>query len=195
MTKGKLIVFYGVNNLGKSTQAKLLVEKLAKEGRPAKYLKYHAYDLEPSGPIINDYLRKGNPYGLTPREFQLMAAFNKSQYEPNLVANLASGINIVAEDYWGTSIAWGVAAGVDKEYLMRINKAFHREDLAFVFHGKRYAIGIEDGHKHETNDDLIEKANEIHFQLAGEFGWQKIDANQDIETISNLIWNKVKSMI
>ncbi len=28
MTKGKLIVFYGINNLGKTTQAKMLVDWL-----------------------------------------------------------------------------------------------------------------------------------------------------------------------
>jgi thymidylate kinase len=43
--KGKFIVLYGINNLGKTTQAKLLVEKFQKEGLKAEYMKYAVYSL------------------------------------------------------------------------------------------------------------------------------------------------------
>jgi len=33
MKKGKLIVLYGINNLGKTTQAELLVEKIKSNGK------------------------------------------------------------------------------------------------------------------------------------------------------------------
>src|SRR3990167_455956 len=110
MKRGKLIVFYGINNLGKTTQAKLLVDKIRARGNKAEYLKYHVYELEPSGPLINQYLRAGNPYKFSAREFQILAAVNKYHYQPILQARLEQGINIVAEDYWATSVAWGQGA-------------------------------------------------------------------------------------
>ena len=43
--KGKLIAIYGINNLGKSTQAHLLVQELQDQGYKAQYLKYPIYDI------------------------------------------------------------------------------------------------------------------------------------------------------
>ena len=137
------IVLYGVNNLGKSTQAKLLVERLRKEGYAAEYLKYPVYDLEPSGPLINEYLRGGNPDELSRREVQILYAFNRTQFEPMLEKKLTAGIHIVAEDYIGTGLAWGVATGVDKKFLTRLNCRLRPEDLAFVFDGERFIEATE----------------------------------------------------
>ena len=41
--RGKFIVLYGINNLGKTTQAKMLVDKLKLHGLEAEYLKYPVY--------------------------------------------------------------------------------------------------------------------------------------------------------
>jgi len=189
--KGKFIVLYGINNLGKTTQAKKLVERLKQEGRAAEYLKYGIYDLEPSGPILNDYLRKQNPLNLSAREFQIFQSLNRTQYEPELVKKLESGIMIVAEDYAGTGIAWGMGAGVDKAFLKKINSHLLREDLVILFDGQRFLDGVEDGHAHEKNDELTERVRQIHLDLGQEYGWQKIDANQDMQIIHEQIWQLV----
>ena len=56
MKKGLFVVLHGINNLGKTTQAKLLVEKLQSEGHKAEYMKYPVYDLDPSGKIPDQIL-------------------------------------------------------------------------------------------------------------------------------------------
>lgn len=195
MKKGKLIVLYGINNLGKSTQAKLLVEKLKQGGQLAEYLKYGIYDLEPSGPILDAYLRQGNPYNLTPREFQLVHVLNRTQYQPVLLEKLGQGINIVAEDYIGTGLAWGMGAGVDENFLKQINTHLIKEDLAFLFQGQRFSDGIEAVHKHEQDDELTEKVRLAHEKLADEFGWIRINANRSIEEIGQEIWEQVKKFL
>lgn len=195
MKKGRLIVFYGINNLGKTTQAKKLVERLEKEGKKAKYLKYPIYDLAPSGPILNNYLREGNTYKLSPREAQIIYAFNRAQYQPELEKDLEKGINIIAEDYWGTGVAWGIGAGVDKDFLLRINQQFIREDLALLFVGERFTSGLEKDHKHETDEDLIKRVDEAHSELAREFGWLQVDANGTVEQVTEQVWNKVKPIL
>lgn len=187
--KGKLIVLYGVNNLGKSTQAKLLVQQMKNYGIKSQYVKYAHYGLEPSGPILNDYLRSGNPHNLSPREFQIIQVLNRTQYEEHLIKMLYEGVNIVAEDYVGTGIAWGVGAGVDKNFLVNLNKHLLKEDIAFHFVGKRFVNAIEQGHAHETNDELTERVRVAHEELAKENGWIKIDANQSIEKVLSNLWN------
>ena len=112
MKKGKFIVLYGINNLGKTTQAKLLVKALKKSGRQAEYVKYPIYNLEPAGKLINDYLRNGNPYNFSSRELQLLHFIDRIKFENRLREKLNKGINIVAEDYFGTGMAWGIRRGV-----------------------------------------------------------------------------------
>jgi dTMP kinase len=192
MKPGKLITLYGVNNLGKTTQAKLLVDRLNRAGHQAEYLKYPIYDLEPFGPLLNDYLRNGNPENFSAREVQLNFVLNRTQYEPTLNKKLAGGISVVAEDYCGTGIAWGIGAGVDKNFLEEINSHLRREDLAFLFDGERFTGAIENNHHHETNEELTARVREAHLELGQEFGWRKINANLSIIEIEEQIWRIVK---
>jgi len=189
--KGKLIVFYGTNNLGKSTQAKILIEKLSKENIKSEYLKYPLYDLEPSGPTLNDYLRNNNPYELTAREAQLIYCLNRTQYQKNIEEKLEQGINIIAEDYTGTGIAWGVGAGIDQGFLEKINSHLIKEDVAILFDGERFKDAIEEGHKHEKDEEFSKKVRQTHLELGNKYNWYKIDANLTIEEISNIIYEKV----
>ncbi len=195
MAKAKFIVLYGINNLGKTTQAKLLVEKLLDQGRRANYLKYPVYELEPSGKMLNQYLREGNPKDLTPREAQLVYAFNRAQYEPVLRHVLASGVSIVAEDYWGTGVAWGAGRGIDEEFLLELNGKFLREDVAFLFDGERFRSGLEGNHLHETDEELTARVRQAHLKLGQKFGWKPINANQTVDDIAKQIWTQVEKML
>ncbi|MDO8668587.1 MAG: hypothetical protein Q7K35_05920 [bacterium] len=193
--QGKFIVLYGVNNLGKTTQAKMLVQKLKDSGLQAEYLKYPVYDLVPSGQILNNYLRQGNFHNLTPREIQIIYAFNRAQFQEKLREKLSQGINIVAEDYTGTGIAWGLAAGLDENFLKLINSNLLKEDLAFLFDGERFLESIEYNHQHETDSRLITKARIAHLRLGYELGWTLIDANQPVGLIHDKIWNQVLKLL
>ena len=192
MIKGKLIVIYGINNLGKSTQAKLLTEKIQSTGRKTEYIKYALYDLEPSGPFINDYLRGGNPYHLSPREAQIIYALNRAQYEPTLKQALEDGINVVAEDYWGTGVAWGMGTGVEKDFLLKLNSQFYPADLSFLFIGSRFTSAIEDKHLHERDEVLTGRVAKAHDELGQQFGWKRINASQSGEKVGQHVWQEVK---
>lgn len=191
---GKLIALYGINNLGKSTQAKRLVERLIKEGKEAYYLKYPLYNLTPSGQIINGYLRNGNPYELSPREYQIVHVVNRTQYDAALRARLMSGEWIVVEDYVGTGMAWGVGAGVDEAFLQELNSHLLHEDLPIFMDGERFMEAKEEGHKHETDDVLMAKVKEMHHTLAKKNGWFMVNANQTRDEVHEDIWKHVKRL-
>lgn len=192
MNKGKLIVIYGINNLGKTTQAELLVQKIKEMGHKAEYLKYPLYDFETAGPYINSYLREGNPENFSPREFQILNVLNRTQFEPILKSKLSSGINIVAEDYTGTGIAWGMGAGVEKGLLINLNSDLLKEDVSLLFDGHRFLDGKEKGHTHEEDNDLTKKVRKAHLELADDFGWKKINPNQDIEKVHKDVWSIIE---
>lgn len=193
--KGKLIVFYGINNLGKSTQAKILLDKLKDLGLQAEYFKYPIYDLEPFGPIINSYLREGNPYNLSAREAQLIYVLNRVQYQEELIKKLEAGVYVIAEDYVGTGIAWGVGAGIDVSFLKKINETLIKEDLAILFDGERFKEAMEKKHKHEQDEEFSQRVRQIHLDLGEEYNWKKINANLSIEEISEIIFEYIKELI
>lgn len=192
MDRGKFIVAYGMNNLGKTTASKALVDFLRARGIPASYLKYAIYDLEPTGPKINAYLRGGNPEGLTPLQFQQLQVQNRRDYEPGLRERLEEGEWIIAEDYVGTGIAWGMAAGIPLETLEEMNTGLLKPDLEFLLDGERFSTGIETNHKHEEATDLWPKVRTIYLELAERYGWPIVHANQTREEVLESIISLVE---
>lgn len=191
-TRGKLIVLYGINNIGKSTQTSLLVSRLNEAGKKAFAMKAPIYDLAPSGPMINDYLRNGNPKQFSGREAQMLYAFNRIQYQNELLARLSCGEWIVFEDYWATSVAWGGASGVETDFLIELNSCIHQANLNILMTGERFLSGVETKHKHERNKDLVEKAEKIFLEMGKRYDWPKVNANQAIEAVHADIWKIVE---
>ncbi len=154
-----------------------------KKNIQAEYLKYPIYDLDPAGKLINEYLRGGNPNNFSPREFQILQYADKISFEPVLKEKLNKGINVVAEDYFGTAVAWGAGSGVDRKLLEYLYSFVYKEDLAILFDGERFIGSIEKNHKHENDAALTARVRQVHLELAEKYHWIKINANRTIDEI------------
>lgn len=184
------ITLYGINNIGKTTQAKRLVEMLREAGYDTEYVKYPVYDVEPSGPYINSYLR--GDAEMTEDELQMWFAINRHQFEPTLKKWLKDGKIVVAEDYRGTGIAWGTTKGADTEWLEMINSHLLDEDLVIMLDGERFIGAKESGHAHEDNPDFMKRSSEVHKNLAKKYGWNVVQVIPgDIESTAQAIWDVV----
>ena len=172
-----------MNNLGKTTVVKSLIDFLKSKGKDAIYLKYPVYDLEPNGPRINRYLREGNPENLTPVTVQKIYSDNRRDFESKLIEMISDGKWIVAEDYLGTGIAWGMVGGATAEEIEEINSGLLEADLSILLDGERFLTGIESGHKHESANELWPKGRQIHLDLAKRYGWKIVNANQNREKV------------
>ncbi|MDD5083515.1 MAG: hypothetical protein PHT88_01075 [Candidatus Moranbacteria bacterium] len=196
--KGKLVAVYGVNGIGKTTQTNLLVEYLQSQGKQASRLKVPVYDLEPEGPFIYKYLRdpkfrEENPK--TTDELQKLYADNRTRYEPELRARLEAGEWIVAEDYKGTGMAWGLTWGSDIEYLEEINKAAMEPDISILMHGHRFDTAIEKDHRNEMESERIAICKNFHILLAHKYGWTVANANQPIEDVHRHLVALIEKMV
>lgn len=189
--KGKFITIYGINNIGKSTHAKILVENLEKAGHKAKYFKYPIYDLEPSGPIINKILRSEGSQKISEQELQLWFVLNRYQFEPELKKWLDEGYVVIAEDYTGTGLAWGTAKGLSLEWLETVNKFLVQEDFAILFEGQRNLEAKEDNHVHESDEDLVDKCREVLSKLADKYSWRRFQTQPAIADTAEILKNLV----
>jgi thymidylate kinase len=181
------IAVYGINNIGKSTQVKLLVDFLNSSGKKSEAIKYPVYDQEPTGPRINYLLRDAKAPKVSAEELQLWYTLNRFQAQPELQKKLADGITVVAEDYIGTGIAWGMTHGADKQWLVDMNKHLFPADMSILLDGDQFQSGRETQHLNEAHDELIAKCRQIHLELAKEYGWKVVNANGTIEEISKTI--------
>lgn len=206
--RGKFIAIYGINNIGKTTQSKRLVERLEKEGHKAKYLKYPIYDLEPTGPFLNETLRGGadgadavgvasgaSGQKISEDELQLWFVLNRYQFEPELKRLLAEGYIVIAEDYTGTGIAWGTAKGLDQKWLEEANKYLLKEDFAILMQGKRDVSAKEKNHLHEQNEELVAKCTEVLNGLADKYGWRRVEVQENWDETTELLWDQVKKVL
>jgi thymidylate kinase len=185
--KGKFIVIYGINNIGKTTQAKITQKKLKNKNIKSEYIKYPVYNSEPAGKLINQYLRQKNPYNFTPREAQLLHYIDRINFQPKLVEKLNSGINIIAEEYFGTALAWGIASGVEEKLLKYLYSFLYPEDIAILLDGAPFEESKEKNHINEQNQELTRKTIKQYEKIAEEYSWKTIDANQGIEKVSQEI--------
>ncbi|OGJ46289.1 hypothetical protein A3J23_02275 [Candidatus Peregrinibacteria bacterium RIFCSPLOWO2_02_FULL_48_14] len=186
------ITLYGINNIGKSTQALRLVERLKAEGFDAVYVKFPVYDVEPTGVYLNQFLRSGEAQNISEEELQMWFAMNRFQFEPTLREWLKDGKVVVAEDYTGTGIAWGMVKGASKEWLESLNRPLIKEDLAVLLDGERFVHATEEGHIHETNEEFMKLARQIHLELGEAYGWVKIPVQPTKDETEALVWEVVK---
>ncbi len=192
---GKLIALYGINRLGKTTQTEMLAERIREQGQAVMTFKYPRYDLEPTGPRINAYLREGNPENLTPKEFQILNVENRTDFQDTLLAYLETG-HVIVEDYWGTGVAWGMTAGVDADFLIDRNGHLIKEDLAILFDGTAFTTGAEENHTHEGSRALLLSARETHLKLQVRFGWKVVKTNDTTrEGVHSCVWSLVGPLL
>ena len=187
------IVLYGINNIGKSTQILALADKFRAAGKTVKVLKYPVYDLEPTGPRINALLRNPNTEKISGEEFQMLYIRNRLDYEPQVLSDLERYIVVLAEDYIGTGMAWGMTQGLAFKKIEELNQKYPQKkpDLEILLDGNRFLSGKEASHRNEQDDRAVEETRKNFLFLAKKFHWPIVSANQQKEEITKKLWDTI----
>ena len=125
--KGTFVCIEGLDGCGKTTQAKLLVEKLQRS--------YGAmYTAEPSEGKVGDFIRKSILYGekrsTSLAEALLFAADRVEHVENEVLPALRQGKLVISDRYIYSSLAYQGAAGLSLEWIQSINQYALRPELA-----------------------------------------------------------------
>jgi len=114
--KGVFICVEGLDGCGKTTQTKLLVERLEKKGYDA------IYTAEPSRGKIGSFIKEYCLHGGT--------RVSSMHVEKEVIPALNEGKLVVSDRYVYSSLAYQGAAGLDLEWIQKINEHAIRPDLA-----------------------------------------------------------------
>ncbi|KKN38440.1 hypothetical protein LCGC14_0753390 [marine sediment metagenome] len=189
MQKGILIVFEGIDGSGKSTQAKILLERLQEEDFDAVYFR------EPSKGKWGRKIKKKalHPDSLSPEEeLDLFQKDRRENVEQNLKPALKKKKIVILDRYYYSNIAYQGAKGIDEKLIRRMNEEFAVEpDLVFIFDidPKKGLERIENRKKKDKlfeREDYLVKVREIFRSFKGE-KFVHIDALKSEEEISKEI--------
>lgn len=201
------ITFEGPDGSGKSTQIKRLAERLRAEGRNVLLTR------EPGGTEIGEQIRHVlhdlKNKAMQPRAELLLYSAARAQLVGQVIQpHLAAGGLVLSDRYYDSTLAYqGYGHGLDLAALRAIT-AFAtnglRPDLTLLFD-----IEAETGlRRRQANaaewNRLDDYALEFHARVRAGYlemlaqepaRWVKLDAAQEIDTLSECVWQKVSERL
>ena len=199
--KGFFISFEGIDGCGKSTQVKLLVDKLNSEEKKVKLVR------EPGGLDISEQIRTIllNPdnNSITYETEALLMIASRAQLTDEVIRPLLEkDFYVIADRYADSTLAYqGGGRKLDIQILKQINKFATKHvvpDMTFFID-----LAPEEALKRSgaTSPDRIEggglqlqkDVRKTYLELAGEFSnrFVVIDGNDSISGIHSIVWDKL----
>src|SRR5436309_14464791 len=181
---GHLIVFEGLDQSGKQTQAELLRDRLKQEGRKARLVSFPDYGTS-IGEEIARALQGERDYG--PDVMQLLYIANRYERKPDLQRWLEGGLVLVCDRYLASSVAYGEAQGLDPGWLADVQKFLPAATLTIMLDispetaVRRKAV---DRDRYERDLDLLARVRESYRRQAAEGSWIVIDGEQPKERVA-----------
>jgi dTMP kinase len=173
-----LIAFEGLDQSGKETQARHLRARIAQEGRRVHAISFPDYDT-PIGRELAAALKGERDFGAD--VMQLLYVANRLEYKPRLDAWIASGADIVCDRYRASSVAYGEAQGLSREWLDEIQRPLPHADVTVLLDispetaVQRKQTGRD---RYERDLSLLARVRESYRAQAAQAGWILIDGEQ-----------------
>lgn len=195
--KGKLIVLEGPDGAGTTLHAKLLAERLEKEGRQV-FLTTEPTD-GPVGSWIRKILRGHEP--LPADALQLLFCADRAWHiDQVILPALQEGKIVISDRYALSTIAYGAVQGLDRRWLREINEAFPKPDCTILtlppLNVALERLGRRPAHDIFEQKDVQEKLHDVYRELAAEDpSIFVIDTSGPKQGAANAVWEIVRGLL
>jgi dTMP kinase len=192
---GLLVAFEGLDQSGKETQARRLVEVLGAGGHDVRALSFPDYTTA-IGREIQAALHGDREYGAD--VMQLLYVANRYERQPELQRWLAGGTTVVCDRYLASSIAYGESQGLDPAWLTDVQRHLAQPDLTILLDiapataAARKATGRD---RYERDLALLARVRESYARQAAQAGWIRIDGERPRDEIAREIMALVASRL
>jgi dTMP kinase len=180
---GLLIAFEGLDQSGKQTQAELLRERLTARDRTVRLLSFPDYTTV-IGAEIGRALHGERQYGAD--VMQLLYVANRYEHKQSMVDAINAGTILVCDRYVASSVAYGVAQGLDRAWLTEIQKYLPQPDVTILLDiapdasARRKSTNRD---KYEQDHALLRRVRDSYLRQAGD-GWVRIDADRERDVVA-----------
>src|SRR5436309_3197313 len=192
---GHLIVFEGLDQSGKQTQAELLRDRLKQEGRKARLVSFPDYGTS-IGEEIARALQGERDYG--PDVMQLLYIANRYERKPDLQRWLEGGLILVCDRYVASSIAYGEAQGLSGAWLATIQSFLPPASVTIVLDiapETSVARKAVDRDRYERDLALQTRVRASYLAQAAAGGWTVLDGERAKTVIAADVFNAVASQL
>jgi len=187
--KGFFICVEGLDGCGKTTQTGLLVRRLRKIGYDA------IYTAEPSRGQVGKFIKKYSLYGgkrvSSVVEALLFAADRFEHVEKEVIPALKEGKLVVSDRYVYSSLAYQGAAGLDLEWIMKINEHAISPDLAVFVDVEPETVTQRLKPKKSVMENLgtQRRVREVYMKFVEKGQLVRIDGNRSKNEVADDILN------
>ena len=199
MTKNHFITFEGIDGSGKSTQAKILVEKLQSLNIETLFLR------EPGGTSISEEIRSvllnNREDEMSSRSEALLMCASRAQLTKDIISPaLKAGKWIIADRYADSTLAYqGGGRGLNLDWLIKLNQfATYGIEPNLTFYidiepevGFQRRKGLSSDRIESAGLDFQSDIRQKYLEIVDNFGDRCviIDGNLSVDEISYYIWN------
>lgn len=192
---GVLVNLEGIDGCGKSTQSKLLLEKLEGEGEKVIILKEPTK--RPHGQKLWDVLH-GKRKATNEEILELFVLDRIQHVEEKIQPALDSGAVVLMDRYYYSSMAYQVAGGIDVEEIREKHVFAPKPDIVLIF-DLPVSIALERVKGHSNADEFekeehLEKVREAYLDLENDPLVRIVDATGTPEEIFGNVWRLVSEV-
>ena len=192
---GVLVNLEGIDGCGKSTQSKLLLEKLEGEGEKVIILKEPTK--RPHGQKLWDMLH-GKRKATNEEILELFVLDRKQHVKEKIQPALDSGAVVLMDRYYYSSMAYQVAGGIDVEEIREKHEFAPKPDVVLIF-DLPVSVALERVKGHSDADEFekeehLEKVREAYLDLENDPLVRIVDATGTPEEIFGNVWKLVSEV-
>jgi dTMP kinase len=193
--RGLLVVFEGLDQSGKQTQAERLRDRLVSAGRTLRLLSFPSYETH-LGAEIGRALKGERDYAAD--TMQLLYVANRFEWKPEIERELAAGTVVVCDRYLASSIAYGEAFGLDGQWLTDIQRYLPQPDLTVLLDIDPQVSASRktaDRDKYERDLALLARVRESYMRQASGPRWLRLDAGRDRDAVASDVYSAVEPLL
>lgn len=181
-TRGKIIVIEGTDKAGKGSQSRMLAESLKASGKVCVILDFPDYTTS-VGMEIKAFLEGKRDY--LPEVEHLLFSANRWEKKKEIESMLENGTIIVMNRYWQSNLVYGVANGMDTNWLLGLDKGLPKEDIVLVIlvNPSISAKRAETQDMFESDSQLAAKAYRNYLKFAKQYRWKVVDGSKSKEQV------------
>ena len=191
----RFVVLEGIDQSGKKTQTQLLVRRLRRHGFKTSTLSFPVYG-SPSGREIRAFLQGRRRYPF--QVVHMLYSLNRWENKGVMARKLEESDFVVADRYTGSNLAYGVARGLDLEWLVALDRGLPVPDVVLVLDvpvPASFNRKASNRDVHESDRDLLLRVRRGYLGLAKKFHWRVVKATGHAGMVHLEVWKATQDLI